>query len=320
MIGQIPCSRKRGAFTLIELLVVIAIIAILAAILFPVFGRAREMARRASCVSNLKQMGLATIQYSQDFDENLYPHRFNVPAGQNPLETEATAAGVTGMANNKNWWPNLLQPYIKSWQVFQCPSKANAWVKWNSDGKDCKATGCSGIGYGGENSYGHNDILSPAEAFSGGTAPLAIKVSQIQDSSKTVAVVDASYYGAAPDYKGLSGLTPQVPSSFTNTDYQAMVDVNGAQYAHYWQNVGNNVWSWANRETGDSSSTPAGTTNEGTANGSPRHMGMINTLYVDGHVKSVRYEKLITDLCAWYIPGSFTASGTTYVIDTSACK
>ena len=60
---------KKRAFTLIELLVVIAIIAILAAILFPVFGRARENARRTSCMSNLKQIGLGTMQYTQDFDE-----------------------------------------------------------------------------------------------------------------------------------------------------------------------------------------------------------------------------------------------------------
>jgi prepilin-type N-terminal cleavage/methylation domain-containing protein len=66
---KVTPSRKRTGFTLIELLVVIAIIAILAAILFPVFARARENARRASCQSNLKQIGLAVYQYTQDYDE-----------------------------------------------------------------------------------------------------------------------------------------------------------------------------------------------------------------------------------------------------------
>ncbi|RYG63911.1 DUF1559 domain-containing protein, partial [bacterium] len=62
-------TSRKGAFTLIELLVVIAIIAILAAILFPVFGRARENARRSSCLSNMKQIGLGMMQYTQDYDE-----------------------------------------------------------------------------------------------------------------------------------------------------------------------------------------------------------------------------------------------------------
>jgi prepilin-type N-terminal cleavage/methylation domain-containing protein/prepilin-type processing-associated H-X9-DG protein len=101
--------RRRG-FTLIELLVVIAIIAILAAILFPVFARARENARRASCQSNLKQIGLAVMQYTQDYDEKFPQAR-----------VELTASKVT--ANNPYGWADALQPYTKSIQLFQCPSE-----------------------------------------------------------------------------------------------------------------------------------------------------------------------------------------------------
>ena len=93
--------RPRG-FTLIELLVVIAIIAILAAILFPVFGRARENARRTSCLSNLKQIGLSFAQYTQDYDRTL-------AYGQ----TEATCPRTR------------LNPYTKSNQVWVCPSETN---------------------------------------------------------------------------------------------------------------------------------------------------------------------------------------------------
>ena len=96
-----PNKQKRG-FTLIELLVVIAIIAILAAILFPAFARARENARRASCQSNLKQIGLGIMQYTQDYDER-YP-----PA-------TVTDPNVVG-------WAGAIQPYVKSEQIFQCPS------------------------------------------------------------------------------------------------------------------------------------------------------------------------------------------------------
>jgi prepilin-type N-terminal cleavage/methylation domain-containing protein/prepilin-type processing-associated H-X9-DG protein len=107
---QIQLSKKGfkspKGFTLIELLVVIAIIAILASILFPVFGRARENARRSSCQSNLKQIGLGMIQYTQDYDERSVPMYIPAP-------------GATG---NENYWYDLIQPYIKSYQLFVCPS------------------------------------------------------------------------------------------------------------------------------------------------------------------------------------------------------
>lgn len=107
---------KRG-FTLIELLVVIAIIAILAAILFPVFARARENARRASCQSNLKQIALGIFMYAQDYDEKL------------PLYEGDNYSGSVLSANvsptNTYGWADTMQPYLKSTQIFQCPSETN---------------------------------------------------------------------------------------------------------------------------------------------------------------------------------------------------
>ena len=117
--------RRKSAFTLIELLVVIAIIAILAAILFPVFARARENARRSSCQSNLKQIGLAAAQYTQDYDELMPLQR-----GQSiNCFADGPDGGVcttdTGLSWDFNWaW--AIQPYAKSWQIYRCPSATNA--------------------------------------------------------------------------------------------------------------------------------------------------------------------------------------------------
>lgn len=105
-------KRIKG-FTLIELLVVIAIIAILAAILFPAFARARENARKASCLSNLKQIGLGVMQYTQDYDEK-FPMGYNWGASTDP-----------------NSWNGQIQPYVKSKQIFVCPSDTN-WQQSNN--------------------------------------------------------------------------------------------------------------------------------------------------------------------------------------------
>jgi prepilin-type N-terminal cleavage/methylation domain-containing protein/prepilin-type processing-associated H-X9-DG protein len=100
--------RKAFGFTLIELLVVIAIIAILAAILMPVFAQAREKARQASCLSNHKQVGLALIMYAQDYDEMFLPLIISI-------------RDQTGL-DRYPLWPRLLQPYIKNGNVFREPS------------------------------------------------------------------------------------------------------------------------------------------------------------------------------------------------------
>lgn len=126
---NLPLSTNSRGFTLIELLVVIAIISILAAILFPVFARAREQARRASCQSNLKQIGIAMAMYTQDYDEAY-------PAG--------AMGGATDTASNR--WYDVVNPYVKSkQQVWICPT-AGPLVRYGG-------TEVAGYKYGG---YAYN--------------------------------------------------------------------------------------------------------------------------------------------------------------------
>jgi prepilin-type N-terminal cleavage/methylation domain-containing protein/prepilin-type processing-associated H-X9-DG protein len=108
----------RRGFTLIELLVVIAIIAILAAILFPVFARAREKARQTSCLSNVKQMMLGVMMYTQDYDERLC------------IGARWFVGGVGGTGR---YWIDGLEPYVKNVQIFKCPSRTDlTWgYGWN---------------------------------------------------------------------------------------------------------------------------------------------------------------------------------------------
>lgn len=130
--GPTGHARKNG-FTLIELLVVIAIIAILAAILFPVFSRAREMARRTSCQGNMKQISLGVRQYMQDYDE-FYPQKGNT--GYDGFDENW--AGHGGWTSGQVVLGDVLDPYLKSKQIWGCPSDSGvktsrvAGQRWSS--------------------------------------------------------------------------------------------------------------------------------------------------------------------------------------------
>ena len=118
----------RRGFTLIELLVVIAIIAILAAILFPVFAKAREKARQSSCLSNLKQLSLGMLQYTQDYDERFVLRstgwRGQLTYGVNATVPEAPDFPWEPTYGYHDSWPNKIYPYVKNVQVYRCPSQS----------------------------------------------------------------------------------------------------------------------------------------------------------------------------------------------------
>jgi len=159
---MLPSKRLNG-FTLIELLVVIAIISILAAILFPVFARARESARASSCLSNVKQMGLSIEMYKQDYDSK-YPF--------------ARWKGGTG-----HWYDHYLDPYIKNKQVQICPSHSDWYIGYSYN-----------IGFGYNAGSGTTGTLS----FCGVGIPAYTGVSDaiISYPSQSVVLMDASivYY------------------------------------------------------------------------------------------------------------------------------
>jgi prepilin-type N-terminal cleavage/methylation domain-containing protein/prepilin-type processing-associated H-X9-DG protein len=118
-------NSKNSGFTLIELLVVIAVIVLVAGIIFPVFSKVRENGRATSCLSNLKQIGTASLMYAQDFDEsfamNRLPDETHIPKPCND-----TAMDLSGLEGSKNTWKRAVMPYIKNKQVFRCPSNASA--------------------------------------------------------------------------------------------------------------------------------------------------------------------------------------------------
>ena len=209
-------KQPQHGFTLIELLVVIAIIAILAAILFPVFQKVRENARRASCQSNMKQLGLAFIQYSQDADEQM-------PSGRQIPGLDTTAPAGAG-------WAGQIYQYVKSTGVYKCPDDSTGTAANN--------------GYTQQPvSYGFNRFLhggTTGGSLSGEQAPAStVLLTEVQnvtslfsssaDEGYSVVGNNATALSAAVD--GLDHFTPSTTT--TAADFVAKSDgtANGMKYA-----------------------------------------------------------------------------------------
>ena len=212
----------RSAFTLIEMLVVIAIIGILAAILFPVFARARENARRSSCQSNLKQIGLAAIQYTQDNDG------ITVPSWSGP---DFNASDVT----ERYKWMDAIYPYAKNEQIFNCPTDTIDKPYHFRDGTNYGS-------YGINASY-YSDILATRRS------PDSVNESQIEDASGTLWVSET-------------------------------VTMTAINFSISWPDIAANP-------TIDSTVNPRKLERL-----TERHLGTLNVLWCDGHVKAVKLDRL----------------------------
>jgi len=225
-------KQRRTGFTLIELLVVIAIIALLAAILFPVFSRARENARKTSCQNNLKQIGLGFAQYVQDYDETwVVPDR--------PTGTVTPGVTCRDGASPEDGWEAWLMPYVKSWQLFVCPSNANKTYDGRINGGRCRTS------YGINLNYFNN---TRRNAWSAGVAE--------SDWARPAETVTVSDMTAQDSWIGAWNLNPPsnwddpittpttggTPSTFTNRINQLHLDGSNFLYKD-----GHVKWNLVNR-------------------------------------------------------------------------
>jgi len=188
---RVPTERVikvRRGFTLIELLVVIAIIAILAAILFPVFARAREKARQTACSSNFKQMAAGIAMYAVDYDDAL-------PISSSPSGIYYPLKNYPGYyATPPLYWPYLIQAYVRNWDVERCPTaQSDQYGIWaTGSGQDYERNWAM-LPHTGYNWVYLGTMWSPSRTCTG--APL----SEISSPAETVMLVD-SYYNSTNIY------------------------------------------------------------------------------------------------------------------------
>ena len=251
---------KRSGFTLIELLVVIAIIAILAAILFPVFAQAREKARQSSCLSNTKQIGLSLLAYSQDNDEQMVRGWYG-DGGYDDSNSKPAP-------NSRYKWMDAVVPYVKNTALYRCPS-APSGIGNNSSGTFVPASQLGTV----PNTNGNNDhrwygSYAINSAYWGGGNDISkrgvsneIALSVVQSPANTIWVMDGngSYQISWPD---------------TNSDPKTVTPNGGVPYVCW--NGGSDI---NNAQEGAIVA---------------RHQGRVNATYCDGHSKTFALTELIS--------------------------
>lgn len=266
---------KKKGFTLIELLVVIAIISLLAAIMFPVFSRARENARRSSCQSNLRQIGLGVLQYVQDYDEMMTRACYTSDSSCTEKSTPVSNDGSSSQPIRYKWMDAVF-PYVKSEQIFICPSSNPTVVGYSTApysprtyktrGRITTVSGEWGHKFG---SYGINNAY-PLNTVWQVHGPMGRKVSTMTSPATTVLAADAN----GGFYFGPSTATPSdVMAVLTNVEPNLLLDGS------------------------------LGNQDQAAAAIVQRHFDMTNVLFCDGHVKAQKFSALGETKCVQFRPG-----------------
>ncbi|GAB4458749.1 MAG: hypothetical protein OHK0029_20360 [Armatimonadaceae bacterium] len=311
ILGRFPSTshkftrRISPAFTLIELLVVIAIIAILAAILFPVFAQAREKARQTTCLSNIKQIALGLIMYAQDYDEAYSMNRScnlvgpgGGPANQTPCRVGDVALG----------WIDLTLPYVKNFGVFKCPSDPVQPVPLPNTpglvyhtGEPAQPGSLNGYIWGRRDaanptlggdyrsSYARNNNFANSGAWT-------VRDAQVAFPATTLLV-----YEFAPNSGAGANGNEGIPGSTWNINRPNGLNVSAsgcvASPANPPSNVGRQVVSFVHHSPGFFADAGI-LTSEQRGNSSSRHSGGANYAFVDGHAKWYRPERVFGQ-CSW---------------------
>jgi len=266
----------RRAFTLIELLVVIAIIAILAAILFPVFAQAKEAAKKTSCLSNSKQIGIAHQTYMADYDD------YTVPV--NGCDWGSAEYGTTACTT----YPYIMQPYSKNWQIHRSPGDKSGESDYGlqpDDSGPCLATD-KGLCYGWRSNYGYNfeylslPVIDPGGAYSG--RPYTLSSSRIGQVASTIFTVTSIWDRVGGVPRGGGNWAVDAPCIYETDGSYAVPNPLG----YFYYLTTSNGFKWD--PTNSNSATQFGYA-------WPFFTGhtVINANFMDGHAKGLKVGDLV---------------------------